>query len=78
MDASRSWQRVELQISVELGALLVERIVIAVDIAEITGGTNHVTLGAAFAAQQTGDIGEGASHLSSKVPNVQALPLLVD
>src|SRR5208282_725768 len=51
LDAGRRWQGVKSQIFVERGTLLIERLIIAFDIAEITGGANHVMPSAAFAGQ---------------------------
>src|ERR1019366_3388602 len=67
LNAGGSRQRVELLLFVECGALFVEGLVIAFDVAEVAGGTHDVVPGSAFRSQQLADVVEGAAELSTQI-----------
>src|ERR1039458_9984345 len=67
LDAGGRWQRIEPQLLEECGTFLVECIVVALDVAQVASGAHNIVPGAAFARQQSADIGKGTSHLGAKV-----------
>src|ERR1022692_759532 len=78
LDSGGSRHGVELLLAEELGAFLVEGLVIAFDIAQVAGGAHNVVPGGAFGFEEPGDVAVGAPQLSAEVANVDAASLLVD
>ena len=64
LNAGGGGQRIEPLLLEKRGALLVEGLVVALDVAQVAGGAHNVVPGAAFALEQAGDVVEGAPHLA--------------
>ncbi len=78
LDAGGSRQRIESLLFVECGALLVEGLVVALDVAQVAGGAHDVVPGRAFRSQQLGDVVEGAAELGAEIANVDGAAGIVD
>src|ERR1019366_3134441 len=62
----------------ESSAKTIEDVVVAINVAQVTGGANDVVPGASFGLQKTGDVVEGAMELRFEVADVHAYAVLVD
>src|SRR6266700_1568064 len=78
LDAGGGGQRIESLLLEELGALFVENVIVAIDVAQIAAGAHDVVPRAAFAREQACDVVVGAAKLGAEVADVHALAVLVD
>jgi hypothetical protein len=59
-------------------SFIVESLVVAIDVTKVTGRTHDVVPGGSLNREKASNVMECPPHLCTKVPNVNAVPVLID
>ena len=78
LDSGGCGEWIKAQAGEEGGALFVKCRIVALDIAQVTGGADDIVPGGTLGGEEGSDIGEGAAELSAEVSDVDGYTGFID